>query len=50
MSKILFSAVYICIGRLMGWIIGYGGLIETLTWPLIVPLAVWLRGKEDDEE
>ncbi|MCD7819878.1 MAG: hypothetical protein LUH07_12655 [Lachnospiraceae bacterium] len=45
MIKAIFVIIYLCAGYFGGRVFGYGGLLEIFIWPVVVPIAAWMRHK-----
>ncbi len=48
MAKAIIVILYLCAGYFGGKAFGYGGLLEIFIWPVVVPIAAWIRHKEAD--
>ncbi len=48
MIKVLIVILYLCAGYFGGRVFGYGGLLEIFIWPVVVPIAAWMRRRDKE--
>lgn len=43
MVKEIIVVLYLCAGYFGGRVFGYGGLLEIFIWPVVVPVAAYVK-------